>query len=121
MVPACRAVGRALGCWILAVAAVAGVSSCARAPVACAGQCAPPYELMVDFRADIPPAEATMVLKSCADNNPVVVRIGVLQHLSAGFSRALIYTHVFGQTKQTDGLLSCLRASGATQEVGWPD
>ena len=121
MVAVCRAVGRAAGCLALAVVAIAGVSGCSRAPVACAGQCAPPYELMVDFRAGISPAEATMVLKTCAGNNPVVVRIGALQHLPAGFSRVLIYTHVFGSTSQTEGLLSCLRTSGATQEVGWPD
>ena len=77
---------------------LAGVASCTRVPVICAGQCAPPYELEVDFHPGTSPAAAEKILNSCAGRNPVVIRIGTLHDLSAppGWSRALIYTHVFG-------------------------
>lgn len=102
--------------------ALAGMTSCTHAPVICAGQCAPPYELEVDFHPGTSPAAAEKILRSCAARNPVVIRIGTLHNLSAprGWSRAVIYTHVFGKTARTAALLRCLRSSGRAI-AAWPD
>jgi hypothetical protein len=116
-------IGRLGVSWGVAAAAFVGVASCttARAPMACGGQCAPPYELQVGFRQGTATATAEKVLASCADHNPVVIRIGTVQHRAEGFSRAMVYTHVLGDTGRTAALLKCLRMSGVTQGVGWPD
>ena len=105
-----------------AVAALSliGVTSCASATVTCAGQCAPPYELEVSFHPGTTHATAEKVLRACADHNPVVISIGKLQNQASGWSRALIYTHVFGKTTQTAGLLKCLKSSGLAF-AAWPD
>jgi hypothetical protein len=97
-----------------------GLISCGREPVACAGQCAPPYELEVDFHPGTSPAEAEKILETCTDHNPVVIRIGALHDLANGYSKALIYTHVFGKTARTRGLLRCLASEGVAL-AGWPD
>jgi hypothetical protein len=106
----------------VALAALGGVSSCsfAHRQVVCAGQCAPPYELEVNFQQGTAAAVADKILMSCADHNPVVIRIGVLQREADGLSRAMVYTHVLGNTDRTGGLVKCLRTSGVTQGVGWP-
>ena len=109
--------------WCVVTAlALAGVASCTRAPVNCAGQCAPPYELEVDFHPGTSPAAARQILQSCAGHNPVVIRIGTLRDQSGppGWSRALIYTRVFGKTARTAGLLKCLTSSGRAI-AAWPD
>jgi hypothetical protein len=113
---------RSAVCCLVTALALAGVTSCAHVPVISAGQCAPLYELWVDFRPGTSPAAAEKILKSCAAHNPVVIRIGTLRDLSAprGWSRVLIYTHVFGQTARTAGLLRCLRSSGRAI-AAWPD
>jgi hypothetical protein len=103
----------------MAALGLAGATGCTRAPVTCAGQCAPPYELQVYFHEGTAPAAAEHVLTSCADHNPVVIRIGKLKD-HAGEWSALIYTHVFGNTPRTTGLLRCLHSSGVS-EAGWPD
>jgi hypothetical protein len=114
------AASRSAACWIVVGAGFTGLASCARAPEACAGQCAPPYELQVGFQPGTRAAQAESVLKACADGNPVVIRIGALQ-VHGEQSQALIYTHAFGNSKRTDGLIDCLRASDLTEGVGWPD
>ena len=102
--------------------ALAGVTSCTRVPVICAGQCAPPYELEVDYHPGTSPTAAQKILKSCAGHNPAVIRIGTLHDLSAprGWSRALIDAHVFGRTARTAALLQCLNSSGRAM-AAWPD
>jgi hypothetical protein len=64
------------------------------------------------------------VLKSCADSNPVVIRVGSLQGFSGGIAghraMASIYTHS-NSTKRVAGLASCLASSGFTQGMGFPD
>ena len=91
--------------------------------VPCAGQCGPPYELMVLFQPGTTHAAAQQLLTSCTDHNPVVIRVGPLGVDPAGLSRAFIYTQVFGprNPSRTAGLLTCLRHSSLTYEVGWPD
>jgi hypothetical protein len=95
-----------------------GVTSCTTSgPVACAGQCAPPYELLIQFRAGTPGATAQKILRSCAGRDPVVIRIGALQEDQ---SQAFIYTRVFA-TAETARLTECLRSSFGVIAVGWPD
>lgn len=122
MVPIMRsvvvAVRRQVLCCAVALSLI-GLTSCASATVTCAGQCSPPYGLQVDFHPGTALAVAEQVLTSCADHNPVVIRMGKLTDQSGGWHRAAIYTHVFGNTARTAGLLKCLRSSGA--EAGWPD
>lgn len=108
-------------CCAVAASALIGLTSCATgATVTCAGQCAPPYDLQVAFHPGTAVATADHILSLCADHNPVVIRIGKVEHQASGWSRALIYTHVFGDTAKTAGLLKCLRASGVAN-AGWPD
>jgi hypothetical protein len=115
------AVLRALRGCAAAALAVAGLASCtAGAPVACAGQCAPPYELQVHFRAGIPGATAQKILGSCVNHDPVVIRIGTLHDIPEGRSEAYIYTHVFA-TARTVRLVKCLQSSSGVATVGWPD
>ena len=115
------AVLRALLCCAPVVLAVVSLTSCtASAPVACAGQCAPPYELQVLFRAGTPDATAQKILGSCADHDPVVIRIGALHDTPEDQSEAYIYTHVFA-TARTARLIKCLQSSSGVVTVGWPD
>ena len=110
------------GMCVLAVPALMSVTSCGSSTgaTACAGQCVPPYELQVNFHAGTTHATAHKVLTSCADNNPVVIKVGTLRDLGDVGSTAIIYTHVFGNTEQTSGLLQRLRSSGAAT-AAWPD
>ncbi len=110
------------GVCVLTAAALMSVTSCGSGTVAipCAGQCAPPYELQVVFRAGTTHAAAQKVLTSCAGHNPVVISIGTLRDLGDAGSTATIYTHVFGNTAPTSGLLKCLRSSGVAT-AAWPD
>jgi hypothetical protein len=115
------AVLRALLCYALAAPAVLGLTSCtASAPVACAGQCAPPYELQVLFRAGTPDATAQKILGSCTDHDPVVIRVGAPHNTPGDQSEAYIYTHVFA-TARTARLIKCLQSSSGVVTVGWPD
>jgi hypothetical protein len=98
-----------------------GVTSCAAgAPIPCAGQCAPPYELLVQFRAGTPDATAQKILGSCADHDPVVIRVGALRNIPEDQSEAYIYTHVLA-TARTARLTECLRSSSGVVTVAWPD
>jgi len=102
---------------LLPAVALSGVVSCAASPpTICAGQCAPPYELVVRFAAGTSHATAQEVLTSCARSNPVVIRVGRL-HNFEGQSAAFIYTKVFGNLASR--LLKCLRSSGVAT-AGWP-
>jgi hypothetical protein len=86
---------------------------------ACAGQCAPPYVLQVDFHPGTTPAAARRLLTRCAARNPAVIRIGSLRELGGGLSRAMIYTRVLGPTARTSELLRCLQSAG-TASAAWP-
>jgi hypothetical protein len=110
-----------LACFALALPAIVSISGCGSAPASCGGQCAPPYELQVDFQPGTAHAAAQELLTSCAAHNPVVIRIGTLHDAVAGDIRAMIYTRVFGDTPRTAGLLRCMRLSGLVVTAGWPD
>lgn len=110
------------GVCVLAAPALMSVTSCGSSSIAtaCAGQCAPPYELQVDFRPGTTHAAAQKVLTSCGGHNRVVIRVGTLRDRGDAGSTATIYTHVFGNTAHTSGLLKCLRSSGVAT-AAWPD
>jgi len=113
---------RLTGVCILAAPVLMSVTSCGSSTSAttCAGQCAPPYQLQVEFRDGTTHATAQKVLTSCAGHDPVVIRVGTLRDLGDARSTVTIYTHVFGNTAQTSGLLKCLRSSGVAM-AAWPD
>jgi hypothetical protein len=123
------AMGRPVRTWtaaaaggLLAPALLAGspvLASCGRQQVLCAGQCAPPYHVDVIFKSGTSLVTARKVLTSCAAHNPVVIRVGRLRHLGDGVNEATVYTHAFGDTARTSGLLTCLRSSGVAR-LGWP-
>ncbi len=105
---------------LMSVTSCGSSTSTSTSATACAGQCAPPYELQVLFRTGTTHATAQKVLTSCAGHNPVVISVGTLRELGDAGSAAIIYTHVFGDTAQTSGLLKCLRSSGVAT-AAWPD
>ena len=123
------AMGRPVRTWTAAAASgllvpalLAGslvLASCGRQQVPCAGQCAPPYHLVVIFKSGTSLVTARKVLTSCAAHNPVVIRVGALRHLGDGVNEATVYTRAFGSTARTSGLLRCLRSSGVARP-GWP-
>jgi len=94
---------------------------CGSTAVTCAGQCGPPYELQVDFKPGTTHAAARNLLVSCTDRDPVVIRVGAPRDVGKGFSRAMIYTQVIGNTPQTAGLLTCLHHSRLVAQAAWPD
>lgn len=110
------------GVCVLAAPALMSVTSygSSTSATACAGQCAPPYELQVVFRAGTMHSTAQNVLTSCAGHDPVVISVGTLRDLGDAGSTATIYTHAFGNTAQTSGLLKCLRSSGVAM-AAWPN
>jgi hypothetical protein len=115
------AVLRSLACCALALAAMVSLGGChGSTPIACAMQCAPPYELNVYFHPGTTPAAAHKLLTSCTDHDPVVIRIGTLRDLGGGDSQAMIYTHAIGKTPRTAGLLNCLDNSGIAI-AAWPE
>jgi hypothetical protein len=87
--------------------------------VICAGQCEPPYVLQVIFARGTTAATAAKILRTCADHDPVVIRVGAVRKRGVE-SQAYIYAHVFGDTARTAGLLRCLR-SARVAGAGWPD
>ncbi len=104
----------------LAVTASLAGSGCATATqVGCAGQCGPPYELQVFFKAGTSRQAADSVLTRCGGNR-VVIRVGKLLPLGQGQSTAMVYTRVLGYSARTSALLKCLRSSGVAS-AGWPD
>jgi len=98
--------------------AIAGLPGCGRTATPCAGQCAPPYSLQVEFRPGASQEGAQSVLAKCADNDPIVIRIGKAHTAGEGLVIATIYTKTM-QKPQASALLKCLGSAGATAD--WPD
>lgn len=113
--PACRALmSLALG------AAALGLAGCSASPGACAGQCRPPYQLQVLFRATTSARTAQAVLARCAAS-PAVIRVGKLWRDGGSQPAATVFTRDFGKSAKTSALLSCLSASPAVVSAAWPD
>ncbi len=101
-----------------AALALAVLPGCASPPVVCAGQCAPPYELQVSFKAGTPPATVRSVLARCAAHDPVVIRVGQVQARPGELIVVMVYTRSM-RTVRTSALVGCLQSAGAG--AGWPD
>jgi hypothetical protein len=97
--------------------AIAGLTGCGRTAMPCAGQCAPPYSLQVVFRSGTSQENAQSALAKCADNEPVVIRIGKVYFVRDRPVIATIYTRTMRQP-QTSALLKCLQSTGA--RTAWP-
>ena len=110
-----RFAGSIVACCALAMA---GLTGCGRTVMSCAGQCAPPYSLQVEFLSGASQEDAQSVLAKCADNDPIVIRIGKAHAVHDGLVIATIYTKTM-QKPQASALLKCLGSSGAS--AGWPD
>jgi hypothetical protein len=130
MGPVARATGSSVICWIVAVAASVGVTGCFAGktgpycPGATLGRCGPPFEMTVGFKQGVLAETAETLLKSCADANPVVIRIGSFQRFSGGIAgygaTVSVYTHS-NSIKRVASLRDCLGASGLTEGMGFPD
>jgi hypothetical protein len=111
------ALGRAGLAAAAAVLALAVLPGCGGPPPACAGQCAPPYELQVTFKAATPPGTVRSVLARCAAHDPVVIRVGQALARKGEFIAVMVYTRSM-KTAPTAALLDCLQSAGAG--TGWP-
>lgn len=111
------AVLRSVALCALALQGMLTVTSCG-VHYACAGQCAPPCELQVNFSAGTAHTTAQKVLTTCVDHNPVGIRITRLRVLGGGLSQSLIYTHAVRSARALE-LTKCLNSSGVAV-AGWP-
>jgi hypothetical protein len=87
-------------------------------PVACAGQCAPPYQLMVSFRGAVSEAAATAVIDHCAKTSPVFLRQEMVAR-SDGV-QITVFTRERGSTASSRALYDCISASPRVAAAGWP-
>lgn len=92
---------------------------------ACGGQCGPPFQLQVVFRAGTTTRAAMAAMTDCA-GNPLVVRIGRVYHSRGpggrpGSLTATVYTRSMRATTRNDHLLRCLRRSPAVTSAAYPD
>lgn len=90
----------------------------------CAGQCGPPYQLLVIFRPDTSRQVATTDMNRCAWK-PFVVRVGRAYRFHGPKAaesplRATVYTKST-VSHQNDRLLACLRRSSSVISAGYPD
>lgn len=107
---------------VLLLAAVISAAGCGQA---CAGQCGPPYQLQVVFRAGTPREAAAAVLRRCA-SDPLVARIGNVRWFrgpgeSPGSLTATVYTRSMPIGTQHVPLLECLHRSPSVTQASWPD
>jgi hypothetical protein len=97
-------------------ALVSGLAACGQSTGACAGQCAPPFQLQVTFRSGTSAQAAAAAMNNCA-SKPFVVRIGRLQNSTASLN-AMVYTEAM-HGHQNDHLLACLRRSPSVIQAGY--
>lgn len=112
------------GCCALAAAALAwpallAMTGCAPS-TACAGQCAAPYQLQVEFKTGTPAHAAEKVLMKCA-RMPDVIRVGKLatKH-GTDEPEAIIFTRHFGKSARTSRLFTCIHSSRVVSGAGYP-
>jgi hypothetical protein len=85
----------------------------------CAGQCGPPYELLVEFHAGATSAQVVGVARDCA-TQPGVIRFGKPQHDAGGW-HLTVYTTEISRSATTQPLLDCLHRHPAVGHAAWPD
>jgi hypothetical protein len=104
-------------------AVLPAVSACSPRSQAYAGQCRPPFQLHVVFRAGTSKQAAAAAMRKC-QANPMVIRIRQLQHpypTTPGQWTAIIYTTRMPSGDQHITLLTCLHRSPAGMTAAWPD
>ena len=84
----------------------------------CAGQCGPPFQLVVTFRTGSSAEAAETAMSNCA-SKPFVVRIGSA-HRRRDSLTATVYTEAM-HGHQSDHLLACLHRSPSVFSAGYPD
>ncbi len=99
-----------------------GVAACGHHPQnqICAGQCGPPYKMMVTFTRGTSLAEADSDLRSC-QNNPVVIRIREPKKQGGVFGATLFTTQLGAITPPATRLVHCLERERSVLGAGWPD
>jgi len=107
---------------VVLLAAVLAVGGCGQA---CGGQCGPPYQLQVIFRAGTPREMAVAALRRCA-GDPLVARTGNVRRFRgpgapSGSLTATIYTHAMPIGARHVPLLACLRRSPSVSQASWPN
>jgi len=112
---------------MLAAVLMLGLAGCGTGPVACAGQCGPPFQLRVVFRHGTSAQAERAALRACSAGNPEVERIGPvrLRPLAAGGKpepQAVVYTRSLGAARAASRrLVDCLNSAPAVYGAGYPD
>jgi hypothetical protein len=99
--------------------ALPGLAGCESAPVICAGQCIPPFQLSVAFKPGTSPQAVTSELRKCSRGDANVIRVVELPSAN-GQPRATIYTHSMPRSGR-DRLQKCLAAEPRVLGADWPD
>ena len=104
-------------------AVLPAASACSPSSPVCAGQCRPPFQLDVGFRAGTSKQAAAAAMRKC-QASPLVIRIGQLRHPYPGTPgqwTAIIYTTKMPSGARHIPLLTCLHRSPAVMTAVWPD
>ena len=106
---------------LLTLASLA-TSACSARSQFCRGQCGPPFQLNVVFRAGTSKQAAIMAMRECQPD-PLVVSIGQPQRRAGTPGRwtAVIYTTKLPTEAAHLPLLTCLHRSPAVMTAAWPD
>jgi hypothetical protein len=119
LIAAVPAIGVVVAPLLLAVAACS-------ASLPCAGQCGPPFQLQVTFRAGTSRPAAAAAMNECAGSS-LVERIGrpsAVRRPGRGWPallRAVVYTRSMTRQKANQQLLACLHRSASVRSAGYPD
>lgn len=104
---------------IAAAGGLPGLAGCESAPVICAGQCIPPFQLSVAFKPGTSPQAASSELRQCSRGDANVIRVVELPPAN-GQPRATIYTGSMPKSGR-DRLQKCLAAEPRVLSALWPD
>ncbi len=107
----------------LLTAAALATSACSAGPQqVCRGQCVPPFQLHVAFRAGTSKQAAITAIRKCQPD-PLITSIGQPQRLpeTPGRWTAIIYTTKLPTETAHTPLLTCLHRSPAVMTAAWPD
>jgi hypothetical protein len=85
-----------------------GLAGCASAPLICAGQCVPPFQLSVTFKPGTPAQAVSSELRQCSRGDANVIRVDELPRVDGRFL-AVIYTHTLPELGP-DRMQKCLYA-----------
>ena len=98
---------------------VPGLAGCESAPVICAGQCIPPFELSVTFKPGTPPQAVSSELRLCTCRDANLISVAELAPVDGGFL-SVIYTHTMPKLGP-DRVLKCLYAEPDVLSAAFAD